>query len=137
MHSCSDDGHRIGLLAAGAAGNPDADGIVVRLVRQQFGQDLVLQRLKRLRVAEEIGHPDQQFLEQDVRLALAFLQVAHVVRDVVDLVDVHPPLDPAADGVLLVEREIVVGPGAKDDEDLLQAPGDRPLDRRAILGPVF
>ena len=80
----------------------------------------VLQLLPGRRVAEEARHPDQQLLEEQIQLLRILLQVADVSRDLVDLVDAHAPLDPAVEGVLLVEGKVVAGLGAQQDDDLFQ-----------------
>ena len=59
------DRQRVRLLARGTARDPDANwrfvGLACRNPRQdRFGQDR-----KRLRIAEELGHADQEILEQD------------------------------------------------------------------------
>ena len=51
--------------------------------------------------------------------------------------DVHPPLDAPEDGVLLVEREIVFGPGTEDDENLLQRAGDCTIGGRDSGGGLL
>ena len=48
------------------------------------------------------------------------LQIADVSSDLGDLVNTHAPLDPAVDGVLLVERKVVAGLGAQQDDDFFQ-----------------
>ena len=79
---------------------------------QQCGQGLVGQHLEGLRVAEEVGHADQQFAEEHVDLVGILLQIADVFLRLLDLMDVHPPFDPPADRALLVAAEIVPGAGA-------------------------
>ena len=71
-------------------------------------------------IAEETRHADQQFLEEQIQLLRILLQVADVVGDLVDLVDAHAALDPAVEGVLLVEGKVVAGVGAQQDDRLFQ-----------------
>ena len=71
-------------------------------------------------IAEEIRHADQQLLEEQIQLLRVLLQVADVGRHLVDLVDAHAPLDPAIEGVPLVERKVVAGVGAQQDDGLFQ-----------------
>ena len=59
-----EDGDRVGFLAAGATGHPDAEHVVLRLVCQQRWQDGLLERDKGLGVAEKAGDIDQQFPKQ-------------------------------------------------------------------------
>ena len=72
------------------------------------------------RVAEKAGHADQKFLEEEFHLLGILLQIADIGGDPVDLVNAHAPLDPAVDGVLLVQGEVVAGLGPQQDEDFLQ-----------------
>ena len=101
-------------------GDPGPQQPAGRAGRQQRRDGLVPQLLPGRRVAEEAGHADQQLLEEQVQLLGILLQIADVGGDLVDLVDAHAPLDPAVDGVLLVEGEVVAGLGAQQDDDFLQ-----------------
>ena len=92
----------IGLLAGGAACHPDAEHVILRLARKQLRQDVLLQRIESLLIAEKIGDVDQQFLEQGLRLIRMLLEVACIHLPVLDVVHGHAPLDAAADGAFLV-----------------------------------
>src|SRR5262249_27186339 len=59
---------RIGLLAGGAAGNPDSDRLSRLLVREQLRQYLPPQRVVRLLVPEECGDRYQQVAYERLRL---------------------------------------------------------------------
>ena len=73
------DRKRVRLLARGTAGDPDANwrGPVLH----HSGQDLSGQDSERLGIAEELGHADQEILEQDRRLRGIAFQLLDVVRD--------------------------------------------------------
>ncbi|MGC4120345.1 MAG: hypothetical protein QM765_38340 [Myxococcales bacterium] len=121
LHRLAEDhGQRVGLLAGGAARDPGAQHAAGGAAGEQRRQHLPLQVLPGRRVAEEAGDADEQLLEQQVDLAGVVAQEAHVVGDGVDLVQAHAPLDAAVEGALLVEREVVAGLRAQQDEDLLQ-----------------
>ena len=117
-----EDGDGVGLLAGGATGHPDPHGLAGRFF-QQAGDDLFLQGLEGLRVAEEVGHGDQEIPEERLHLQRVLPQVTDVDVHVTDLVDGHASLDAAADGGLLVVGEIVSYLGPEQDEDLLQRAG--------------
>ena len=114
------DGDGIGFLAGGAAGHPDADRGARGLAGKEPRDDLFLERLEGLRVAEEIGDADQQVAKERLHLGRGLLQIADVLVQPFDLVDGHAPLDAAVDGALLVLGKVVAGLGAQQDEDLLQ-----------------
>ena len=103
------DGDGIGLLAAGATGDPDAEHVVLGLVGQERGQDFLLQGDKGPRVAKEAGDVDQQFLEQQLHFRRVPGEEARIYRHAVDAVLRHAPLDAAAQGAFLVQRKIVAG----------------------------
>ena len=73
------DGDGIGLLAGGAARRPDADRAPARLAGEEPGDDLLLEGLERLRIAEEIGHADQQVAKERLHLRRRLLQILDVV----------------------------------------------------------
>ncbi len=89
-------------------------------LRQKRRDDLFSQLLPRRRIAEKAGHADEQLLEQELRLLGVLLEKPDVGRDPVDLVEAHAPLDPAVDGALLVQGEVLAGLRPQEDEDLLQ-----------------
>ena len=69
-------GQGVRLLPGGAPGHPDADRVGRRAVGEELREDLPGQGVERLRVAEELGHPDQQVLEQRGGLVLVGLRAA-------------------------------------------------------------
>ncbi len=130
------DRDRVGLLAGRAARDPGPEHVVGGLVGKQLRQDVPLQHLERLAVAEEARHVDEHFLEQGLQLGGLFLQVAQVDRQVVDVVLQHAALDAATDRALLVEREVVARHGAQQHQDLVDPAGRRAWRRgvRAAAG---
>ena len=120
QHLFEEDGQGIGFLAGGAAGDPDSQRAAGRAVFEQRRQHPTLQLFPHRRVAEEARYPDQQFLEQQIRLAGILLEKLDIAGDAVDLVNAHAPLDAAVDGGLLVEGEIVAGLRPQQDDDLLE-----------------
>ncbi len=110
------DGDRVGLLARGAAGAPDTDGIAFQLAVQQPGDDLGPQRVPGLLVAEELGDVDEQRVEQPAVLLRVRLQELQVFLVGLELVLVEPLVDAADDAGPFVVPEVV----ATLLEDLLQ-----------------
>ena len=92
------DGNRISLFTRRAAGRPDANGAARWLAFEQLGDDLCLQHVKGFRVAEKIGHTDQQVPKQGFDLHWCLLQVPDVAVHRIDLVHRHAPLDTTIDG---------------------------------------
>ena len=114
------DGDGIGLLAGGTARHPDPYQCARGLAVKEAWDDLFLERLERLRVAEEMGDADQEVAKEGLRFGRVLLQVAYVPVQPLDLVDGHAPLDAAAYGVFLVLGKVVTRLGAQQDEDLFQ-----------------
>ena len=55
--------------------------------------------IKRFWIAEETGHADEQFVEQAVDLVGGFPQIPNVLDGIFELMDVHPALDAAPNGI--------------------------------------
>ena len=114
-------GQRIGFLATGTGGAPDAQFLVVfvdRQVLEQLRNDIALQGLEGLAIAKEVGHADEHVLEQRRRLFRMLMEKAGIGRHVGDGVDLHAPLHPAQHRGGLVLLEIVSGAGAQQGEDV-------------------
>ena len=116
-----EDGDRVGFLAAGATGHPDAEHVVLRLVCQQRWQDGLLERDKGLGVAEKAGDIDQQFPKQQWRLVGVFPQKARIGRFVLDVVQRHAAFDATTNRALLVEREVMPGAGTQLQQNFADA----------------
>ena len=97
-----EDRERVHLLAGGAARHPHAQGVIVRARLQQRRQRRLLERFKGFRIAEEVRHADQQLLEQKIKFVRVVLEIADIMRRLVDLVQIHPPFDAPQDRVRFV-----------------------------------
>ena len=122
-----EDGQAVGLLARGAATDPDPHLLTRRGLIEDGGNDLVPQHLEGLGVTEEAGDADQQVLVEQVELVGIVGQAPGVVLDVgVAQVQGQPPGNAAGDGGRLIAGEIdVVGP-VEQVQDRRHAP-ERPL----------
>ena len=69
-------------------------------------------------------------MEKDVGLLGILPQIANVVGNPAQFLQVHAPLDAAVEGALFVKREIVPRPSAQDHDHLLQAAGALVPQRR-------
>ena len=72
-------GDRVGLLARRAARHPDADRRAVRLAADDRREDLALEILEHLRVAEEARDVDQDVAVERVGLAAVALEELRVL----------------------------------------------------------
>jgi hypothetical protein len=87
---------------------------------QQDGQDLVLEILPDLRVAEERGDADQHLLEQQVQLLRVRAQEVGVGGHRIQAMHGHAPGDAAHQRVRLVGRQIVPGVFMQQRQDGVQ-----------------
>ena len=113
------DRQRIDFLAAGAAGDPDADRQILRPAGDDGGEDPFLEHLERFRIAEELRDADQEVLKQIVKLAQVAAEQSDVRFDAVDSSKRHPALDPPFDRRPFVVGEVDLLAGPKQVEDLL------------------
>src|SRR6185295_13302985 len=118
------DGERVRLLTGGAAGYPDAHVAVRVLALEEPWHDLGGKEVERPRIAEEVGHADQQVPEEP----FGFLGIAVQELDVIiyraTALLVEPPADAAHQRALLVTAEVVPGLPPQDGADLPQVGGD-------------
>ena len=114
------DGQGVGLFAGGAAGNPHPQRAARFPLLKKVGYDLLFQRGKGRRVAEEAGHSDQQFFKQDIHLGGGLLEIAIILLNPLNLLQGHAPFDTAGDCLLFVQRKIVAGLAAQQDINLVQ-----------------
>ena len=117
------DRQRIDLFSRRAARDPGTEGVVFRPRLHHPGQHFRRQDAEGLRIAEEVRHADQQLFEEDVRLVGILVEELHILRELLELMEVHPPLDPPVDGTGFIGGKVVPGPVAKQDEDLLHRHG--------------
>ena len=103
------DREAVRLLAGGAAGHPDADG-VAQVGRVEEGPDGTLrQRFERMRVAEEHGDGDEEIGEQSVGLPPVLAHRPGVGGKGRMSRDLHPTRHPAREHRALVAGHIVPG----------------------------
>src|SRR5438445_354079 len=95
-----------------------ADGYVPVPTLEQGGEDLPLQDLKRLGVAEKAGDVDQDIIIQGSTLGGVSLQKLDVAVQCVGLFQKHAPPDPAHDGGVLVMGKVRAGLRSKQGENL-------------------
>lgn len=117
------DRDRIRFLARRACRYPHAQDVGGALVSEQHRNSLLLQRLERFGIAEELGHADQQFAEEVLQFGRILLQVLDVARHGIGLHHLHASLDPAHEGLFLVLAEVVSDFRADQAADRLQVPG--------------
>ena len=124
------DDEGVDLFAGRASRDPQPHRRVLGPVLQDPRKDLALEKLERLPVAEEAGHPDEHVLVERVHLAGVLLEKVVVLPEIVDLLQRHTPRDPALDGGLPVMGEVHARGGAQQREDLV---GDAAIGRRRLL----
>ena len=122
------DRQRVGLLAGGAAGRPDAE-LVVALpgVRDQLGQHRLAQVGEEFRIAEEIGHFDQEVADEFLVFLGMVVEIGHVAGDIGGVRGDDPTVQAATDRRLLVAAEIDAVPLA----DLFQESAERLIIQRS------
>ena len=108
-------------------------GLPCRPLLEQAGNRLLLEEVEQPRIAEEVGHADQQLLVEQLDFLRVLLEETNIARQAVELMDAHPPFDAAADRVGLVAGKVVAGVGPQQDEHLLQRGGRFPLGPIAIF----
>ena len=87
------------------------------LVLENPRNDLGLEHLEFAFVAKEFGDADQEIIEEMLYLVLVGAEKIDIRGDLVDLHDLHPPLHPSQESILLVAMEIVAGLVAQDIGD--------------------
>ena len=118
------DRQRKDLFAGRAARDPDPHAVAGVLALEQARDDLFLEYLERVGIPEKARDVDQQVAKQGRYLARVALEPLDVVIDRVDTQHVHPAVDPAQKGILLVAAEIVAEPIEQDGADLPARGGD-------------
>ena len=114
------NGQTKGFFAGRATRGPHPKGAVAAFPPQQ-GQQVLLQMVERLPVAEKLGHPNQQLLKQGIYFGWGFLQKTHIVRKMLNLVRVHAPLDAPEHGIALIKRKVVPGAGPDEVKNFLES----------------
>jgi hypothetical protein len=89
------DGDGIGFLSGGAPQHPDAHRFVAGPILGQPGKDFALEHGERFRVAEEIGHADEDVPIQGLHFRRTALEEAQVILQPFHFVEDHSPGDAA------------------------------------------
>jgi hypothetical protein len=97
-----EDADGIGLLSAGATGDPDPDGVGSSLPIEQLRNDLFGERLERRRIAKERRDRNQEIVEKGLHFLGILTQVGVVVRERLLASDLGPPADATQNGRTLV-----------------------------------
>ena len=113
-------GDGIGLLAGAAAGHPDAQRPIQGLPLHELRNDFLRQLVEGGRVAEEVGHIDEEVLGEQLTLARILAQDLQIVRAALQPGHRHAPLDPALQRSPLVEREIVRAARGQEIDDVCE-----------------
>ena len=119
-HLLEQDGQRIGFLTAGTGRHPGTQRLAVRVFGKQAGNGGRAEKLPERGIAEKIGDPDQQFLEQQVKLLRVLTQVGNIAGNAVDLQQGSAPLDAAIQRARLVQRKVVAAAVPQQDDDLVE-----------------
>src|SRR5262245_55808220 len=100
------DRQRICFLAGGAPRDPGANRPIITSFFDQLREDLLGQRLERLRLAEKARDVNQQILIERADLRRGFLEQSYVMLDVRHPVQRHAAEQAALDGRKLVVFEV-------------------------------
>ena len=114
------DGNGIDFLTGRAAGHPNADRLAGCLGRDQCRKRGALESFERIGIAEELGHANEQLMEQGLELTAIRLEALDVAGDIVNMQHLHAALDAPDQGVLLVSAEIVVDARAEEPRNRRQ-----------------
>jgi hypothetical protein len=101
-------GDGIGLLAGGAARDPDSH-LGLGVAPEEMGNDIGGQGLEGLGIAEEAGDRDQQIGQQRLRLFRILPQIEEIALEILLARDLHAPQQPAHHRRALVMGEIMPG----------------------------
>ena len=101
-----EDGDGIGFLAGGAAGAPDADGLVLLGALEDLVNGVVLELFKEIGIAEEIRDANEDLLDEDVHLLGVVAEKLGKFAEGLGVGDEHAAFDAAQDGGALVVGEI-------------------------------
>ncbi len=111
-----EDDQRIGLLTRRTARDPDPQQGTVFAFREKFGKRGP-ERPEGFRIAEEAADADQPVVPEGIDLDVALLQVARVLLQAANAVEVHPPRDTPSQCRVLVLGEVAAAALAHDGED--------------------
>ena len=100
---------RIGLFTRAAAGHPNAQRSIQRVLADEFRNHGLHQQIKGGRIAEEMRDIDEEILGQHIALTGILAQDLQIAPTALEPRHRHASLDPALERALLVEREIMPG----------------------------
>src|SRR5262249_47318188 len=107
------------FLSRGTAGNPNPYRRVDPLVLDEFGEYLILDRLKHRRLAEEARHFNEEVSVERFDLLVVLFQKRRIIRKRLLSMKSHPPHDSSADRRVPIQTEIHTGSSAYQRQDLL------------------
>ena len=129
------EGDRVDLLAGRAAGNPDAQRVRLAPCRRTAGGSRLLSAWKASASRKKWVTPISRSRKRSRRLLRVLPQVLDVGVERDELEDLHPALDAAQEGLLLVAAEVVPDALAQDLADgLPRLPGRGRL--ALVVGPA-
>src|SRR5580704_13497944 len=103
------DGDRVGFFSRCAADDAYPNLIVGAFAFKELGDNLAAKRLEGLGIAKEVGHADQQVVEQPVGFFRLALQSLDKLLYGFNLQGFHAALKTARNRAFLVLAEIVAG----------------------------
>ena len=98
-----DDGDRIRFFPCRASRHPNPENIIFRLVLEEPGESVTLERRKRFRIPKKTSHVDKELFEEQMYLVRIFLEVADICVLILYIMGSYPPLYPAVYRVLFVQ----------------------------------
>ena len=92
-------GKRISLFARAAAGYPDTQRLIGRIVADQFWNDLLREKIEDLLIAKEAGDIDEEIFDEAIQLGCVAAQGLEVAIHFIglDRRHRHAPFDPASE----------------------------------------
>jgi hypothetical protein len=127
-------GERVRFLARGTSDRPYAHiGVDARLAGEDLRQDLPLQVLEDLGIAEEVRDGDEEVVAKCHGLFGRRAHALGVDGEIFDLEQLHPASDPAQERRLLVAAVVASGVRAYLDEDLPQQRAGRVGGRTSVV----
>ena len=113
-------GERIGLLAGTAAGDPDSERPVQRVVAHKIGNDALGEKFEYRRVTKKAGDIDQQVPGKLIAFVRVSTQEIEILGGRPDPRQRHTPLDAPLERAVLVEREVMNRHRAQDSDHVRQ-----------------
>ena len=114
------DGQRVDLFARRAAGDPQSNRRIRRLVGDDRRKDVLLDLLEDVRIAKERGDVDEHVFVQEPRLVGLFEEQPQVALAAADVAQRHAAVEPTLDRRRFVLAVVDPDGVAHDNEDLLE-----------------